>query len=242
MLKSDNFEDYTSERSPKFRPTAGLELILMVTNAIIREDGWMSGTAAKTIRENDPDAMVSPTSWKVESVVALKMGLRMKYKDEEELVLTAKDKEIVPKVIDFVKNDMFGDNDYVYNMKNFFNDDMVEFRYIPFIASAVPAYTRSIEKEAEMKVKKKVSKFVGEVGDKISADVEVIGSKMVSGFYGSTLLVRMVDTDGNTFTTFYSGYNAEPEIGDKISISGTVKKHDIFKGWKSTVLKRVKFS
>ena len=113
---------------------------------------------------------------------------------------------------------------------------------LPFIASAIPAYTRSLEKKAEMKIKKKVSEFVGEIGDKISADVEVIGSKVVNGFYGSTLLVRMADTDGNTFTTFYSGYNAEPEIGDKISISGTVKKHDIFKGWKSTVLKRVKFS
>ena len=240
MLKSDNFEDYTSERSPKFRPTAGLELILMVTNAVIREDGWMSGTAAKTIMENDPDAMVSPTSWKVESVVALKVGLRMKYEDEEELVLTAKDEEIAPKVIDFVRNEMYGDNDYVYNMKNFFNDDMVEFRYIPFIASAVPAYTRSIEKEAEMKVKKKVSKFVGEVGDKISAKVEVIGSKYINGYYGSTLLVRMIDTDGNTLTTFYSGYKFEPKVGDKFTIKGTVKAHKEFKGWKNTMLTRVK--
>jgi RecJ-like exonuclease len=127
-------------------------------------------------------------------------------------------------------------------MKNFFSLNEVDMRYIPFIASAIPAYTRSLEKKAEMKNKKKVSEFVGEIGDKISADVEVIGSKKVSGFYGPTLFVRMVDTDGNTFTTFYSGYNAEPEIGDKISISGTVKKHDIFKGWKSTILKRVKFS
>jgi hypothetical protein len=135
---------------------------------------------------------------------------------------------------------MYGDNDYVYNMKNFFNDGMVEFRYIPFIASAVPAYTRSIEKEAEMKVKKKVSKFVGEIGDKISADVEVMGSKYVRGYYGSTLLVRMTDTDGNTFTTFYSGYKFEPEIGDKFTIKGTVKAHKEFKGWKSTMLTRVK--
>jgi hypothetical protein len=91
MIKSGGeFENYDdSVKSPKFRPIADLELILMVTNAVIREDGWMSGTAAKTIMENDPDAMVSPTSWKVESVVALKMELRMKHKDEEELVLTA---------------------------------------------------------------------------------------------------------------------------------------------------------
>ena len=242
MLKGGEFDEVDRSRNMKFRPTADLELILMVTNAVIREDGWMSGTAVKKILENDPEALVSPTSSAISSVVSLKMGLRRLGKNEKELVLTEKDKEIVPKVIDFVKNDMFGDNDYVYNMKNFFSLDEVDLRYIPFIASAIPAYTRSLEKKAEMKIKKKVSEFVGEIGDKISADVEVIGSKMVNGFYGSTLLVRMADTDGNTFTTFYSGYNAEPEIGDKISISGTVKKHDIFKGWKSTVLKRVKFS
>ena len=242
MIKSGGeFEDYDdSVKSPKFRPIADLELILMVTNAVIREDGWMSGTAAKTIMENDPDAMVSPTSWAVESEVALKMGLRRRSKNEKELVLTDKDEEIAPKVIDFVKNEMYGDNDYVYNMKNFFSLDMVELRYIPFIASAVPAYTRSIEKRAEMKVKKKVSNFVGNIGDKISTDVEVIGSKYVSGYYGSSLLIRMVDSSGNTFTTFYSGYKLDPEIGDKFTIKGTIKAHKEFKGWKSTMLTRVR--
>jgi hypothetical protein len=240
MIESGDFEDYDSIKSPKFRPTADLELILMVTNAVIRKDGWMSGTAAKTIMENDPDAMVSPTSWTVESVVALKSGLRMKYKNEKELVLTAKDEEIAPKVIDFVRNKMYGDNDYVYNMKNFFSNDIVDMRYIPFIASAVSAYTRSIEKEAEMKVMKGVSNFVGTIGDKITADVEVLAAKWVSSYYGSSLLVRMVDDVGNTFTTFYSGYKFEPKVGDKFTIKGTVKAHKEFKGWKNTMLTRVK--
>jgi len=71
MIESGDFEDYDSIKSPKFRPTADLELVLMVTNAVIREDGWMSGAAAKTIMEKDSDAYVSPTSSTVESVVAL---------------------------------------------------------------------------------------------------------------------------------------------------------------------------
>jgi len=239
MLKCGDFEDYDSMKGPKFRPTTSLELILMITNAVIRKSGWMSGTAVKKILENDPDANVFATSWEVESVVALKCGLRKKYENEEELVLTDKDEEIAPKVINFVRNEMYGDNDYVYNMKNFFSDDMVELRYIPFIASAVPAYTRSLEKEAEMKTKKAVSNYVGEIGEKITANVEVIGAKYVSSFYGSSLLVRMVDDSGNTFTTFYSGYKFEPEVGDKFTIKGTVKAHKEFKGWKSTMLTRV---
>jgi len=135
---------------------------------------------------------------------------------------------------------MYGDNDYVYNMKNFFSNDIVDMRYIPFIASAVSAYTRSIEKEAEMKVMKGVSNFVGTIGDKITADVEVLAAKWVSSYYGSSLLVRMVDDVGNTFTTFYSGYKFEPKVGDKFTIKGTVKAHKEFKGWKNTMLTRVK--
>ena len=91
-----------------------------------------------------------------------------------------------------------------------------------------------------MKTKKKVSEFVGEIGEKITADIEVIGAKYVQSFYGRSLLVRMVDNDGNTFTTFYSGYKFEPEIGDKFTVKGTIKAHKEFKGWKSTMLTRVK--
>ena len=146
MIKGGEFDELDYSRNKNFRPTADLELILMVTNAVIREDGWLSGTAVKKIRENDPEAEVSPTSSAIFSEVYLKMGLRRLGKNEKELALTEKDKEIVPKVIDFVKNDMFGDNDYVYNMKNFFSLNEVDMRYIPFIASAIPAYTRSLEK------------------------------------------------------------------------------------------------
>ena len=65
---------------------------------------------------------------------------------------------------------------------------------------------------------------------------------MINGYYGSSLLVKMVDDSGNTFTTFYSGYKFEPEVGDKFTIKGTVKAHKEFKGWKSTMLIRVKVS
>jgi len=135
---------------------------------------------------------------------------------------------------------MYGNDDYVYNMKNFYSLDEVELRYVPFVASGISAYNRSVEKIIEMKAKKAVSNYVGEIGEKITSDVEVTGSRHVSGYYGSSLLVKMVDDSGNTFTTFYSGYKFEPEVGDKLTIKGTVKAHKEFKGWKSTMLTRVK--
>ena len=239
MIDSGEFDDFDSFRGVKVTPTASLDFILMVSNAVIRRDGWMSATAANKIMEKDAEASIIPTSSEISHQLRLLLGFVTPTKYDSIIELTKKDEEIAPKVIDFVRNDMYGDDDYVYNMKNFFSLDEVELRYVPFVASGIAAYNRSIEKAAE-KSKKPVSNYVGTVGDKITKDVEVIGSKYVNGYYGSSLLVKMVDDDGNTLTTFYSGHKFEPEVGDKLTITGTVKDHKKFKGWKSTMLTRVK--
>ena len=64
-------------------------------------------------------------------------------------------------------------------------------------------------------------------------------TKTVQSHFGLSTLLRFVDTSGNTFVTFSSG-KFDPELGTKLTIAGTVKSHDDFKGFKSTMLKRVK--
>ena len=116
---------------------------------------------------------------------------------------------------------------------------MVQVRFLPFVASAIPTFDRSVSKAAEMKAAKAVSNHVGEVGDKITAEVEVTMAKPIQSHFGMSMLFRFVDATGNTFVTFNSG-SLDPEVGSKIKITGTVKSHDDFKGLKSTMLKRVK--
>ena len=240
MLDSGEFDDFDSYRGKRVIPTASLDFILMVSNAVIRRDGWMSATAANKIMEKNKEVSIIPTSSEIRHQLHLLLGFITPSKYDSIIELTKKDEEIASKVIDFVRNDMYGDDDYVYNMKNFFSMDEVELRYVPFVSSGIASYNRSIEKIIEMKAKKAVSNYVGTVGEKITTDVEVTGSKHVSGFYGSSLLINMIDGLGNTFTTFYSGYKFEPEVGDKFTIKGTIKAHKKFKGWKSTMLTRVK--
>ena len=246
MLDSGEIKDFDSFTGVKVRPSAPLDFILMVSNAVIRRDGWMSATAANKIMEKDKDAHIIPTSSEIIHQLNLLLGFvtptKYEIKNDSIIELTKKDEEIAPKIIDFVRNDMYGDDDYVYNMKNFFNLDEVEIRYVPFVSSGIAAYNRSVEKIIEIKAKKAVSNYVGTIGEKITSDVEVTGSKYVSGYYGSSLLIRMVDDSGNTFTTFYSGNKFEPKVGDKLTIKGTVKDHKEFKGWKSTMLTRVKMA
>jgi len=240
MLDSGEINDYNSFKGIKVNPKASLDFILMVSNAVIRRDGWMSATAANKIMEKNTETYIIPTSSEINHQICLLLGFIRPSKNEIIIKITKKDEEIASKVIDFVRNDMYGNGDYVYNMKNFFSLDEVELRYVPFVASGIAAYNRSVEKIIEMKTKKAVSNYVGTIGEKITADVEVLAAKYVSSYYGSSLLVKMIDDLGNTFTTFYSGYKFEPEVGDNLTIKGTVKAHKEFKGWKSTMLIRVK--
>jgi hypothetical protein len=239
MQFSDDY-DFDQERGAKTRPAGHLTSILAISNAVIRRDGWMSKGAAIKIMDKDPDAHVTPTACTIHEEMDIIVFGHRAPKNYKALDITDLDKEIAEKVIDFVRNDMFGNNDYVYNMKNFFKGDVVETRYLPFVASAISAYTRTVEKAAEKKATKVASTHVGTVGDKISAEVEVTMAKSVSSHFGQSMLYKFVDASGNTYSTFSSSYKFAPEINDKLTISGTVKSHDEFKGFKSTMLKRVK--
>ena len=239
-MQFDDDYDFDRERGAKVRPEALLTSILAISNAVIRRDGWMSKSAVEKILDKDPDALVAATAWTIREEMDIMLFGARPPKNHEALDITDLDKEIAEKVIDFVRNKMFGNNDYVYNMKNFFRGDSVETRYVSFVASAIPAYTRSVEKAAEKKATKAVSTHIGTVGDKITAEVEVTMAKPVSSHFGTSMLYKFVDANGNTYSTFSSSYKFAPEISDKLTISGEVKSHDEFKGFKSTMLKRVK--
>ena len=226
-------------RGCKIKPAAGIKDLLALSNAIIRRDGWMSKGAVNKILDRDPDANVWATSGTISEAAWIMLFGSFAPKNWEAPELTDADAEMADKVIEFVRNDLTGDNEFVFNLKNFFRGDTVEMRFLPFVAAAIPTFKRTVEKAIEKKAAKAVSNHIGTIGDKITADVEVTMTKTVQSHFGASTLLRFVDTSGNTFVTFSSG-KFDPEIGTKLTIIGTVKSHDDFKGFKSTMLKRVK--
>lgn len=224
---------------PRIRPTVSLKTALMISNAVIRQHGWMSKSTAQKINETRAGNSVFPTVNEIDRQVRVMIGLAKANKDFKPVEIVDADEAIAKKTIDFVRTAVKGHSDYEYNLQNFFRDDEVALRFLSFVASAIPMYMRSLEKAAEKKIKQ-VSNYVGTLGAKITADVEVIASKSVQSDFGSSLLVRMVDAFGNTFTTFTTNQKFQPEIGEKFKIVGTVKKHDVWNEMKSTMLTRVK--
>ena len=199
----------------------------------------MSKGAVSKILDRDPDARVWATSGTISEVANVMLLGHTPSKGFEAPEITDADEAKADEVIDFVRNDLDGTSEFAFNLKNFFSLDDVELRFLPFVAAAVPTFNRTVEKEAEKKIVKAASDHVGIVGDKITAEVEVTMAKTVQSHFGASTLFRFVDVSGNTFVTFSSG-KFDPGVGNKLTITGTVKSHDDFKGFKSTMLKRVK--
>lgn len=84
----------------------------------------------------------------------------------------------------------------------------------------------------------KASDFIGSVGDRIERDVTLTFTYRFDGFYGTTWINQMVDTDGNQIV--YKGNNRLGLQGDTFTIKGTVKEHDVYKKIKETVINRPK--
>lgn len=103
------------------------------------------------------------------------------------------------------------------------------------------AAATSIQRKKERDAEGRASEYVGEIKERIEFEAQVIGVYGTEGHYGHTDIVKFKDADRNLFTWFASGY-VGLERGDRISIKGTVKKHDEFRDIKQTVMTRCKFT
>lgn len=108
-------------------------------------------------------------------------------------------------------------------------------------------YISRIEKaEEQLKAKKSTSTHVGTVGEKLEVVVTYTHTSSWENSYGGWLnhasvtnLHTFKDEHGNVFTWKTDKY-IEAEYGTKMTLKGTVKSHDEYKGIKQTVMTRCK--
>ncbi len=85
------------------------------------------------------------------------------------------------------------------------------------------------------------SEHVGDIKERIDFEGIILGVYGAEGYYGHTDIVRIRDLQGNVFTWFASDYT-RLDRDQRVSVRGTVKKHDEYKGVKQTVLTRCKIN
>ena len=82
------------------------------------------------------------------------------------------------------------------------------------------------------------SNHIGNVGDKVSLDVNVKFVKGFEGFYGVVFINILKDDSGNVIV--YKGGKALGVKGNRIKVAAKVKAHDERDGVKQTVIERPK--
>lgn len=67
----------------------------------------------------------------------------------------------------------------------------------------------------------------------------MVSTRVLSGDYGPTTLVSMIDDNGNVMKWFASG-SKDFKAGQKYRLKGTIKGHDNYQGVDQTILTRAK--
>lgn len=80
----------------------------------------------------------------------------------------------------------------------------------------------------------------GSVGDKITITVQIINEFTVDGYYGPSTCVKMVSLENGATVVHWNSGKKYGKIGDVLTITGTVKSIQDYRGALQTVITRVK--
>jgi hypothetical protein len=159
---------------------------------------------------------------------------------------TAADVDVARNALTFVTEELEGlgskRNDYQHNLWVIIQGGVVESKHGGFAASIVSYHTRAVERFVQDRLqaaKAADSEHVGTPKQRLTFRATVERKSWFEGRYGVTHIYKFRDSKGNALTWFASR-DQELTVGDVVALTGTVKKHDDYKGEAQTVLTRCK--
>lgn len=160
--------------------------------------------------------------------------------------ITEEDTATAKKIIAYVDS-IEDSNNYIHNIKTLCASDMVAYKNVNILVSAITCYNRELERKAKAEARKKeVSKsnHVGNIKDRLT--INIASWKCLTSWCNcydgynetTTFLYQFVDDNGNIFTWKTQKYFDE-DATLKV-ITGTVKAHNVYRDAKQTELTRCK--
>lgn len=218
----------------------GLGEFLEVTAFSVREHGWTSRTAARErLVEGSATAdfvwnyLTAPGAKKSDYKVTVSPEDKALALEAETWAESLSDEEV---------NSATGD--YLHNVRLVAQTGAVSFRTAGIAASIVTAYQRHL---GTLKLREKrateaaESKYVGTVGKRETWTATL---DFVTGYetaYGYTTVLKFKTSDGGCLVWKASNTElARSDVGNVYTVTGTVKKHEEYKGSKQTLVSRCK--
>jgi hypothetical protein len=216
-------------------PNPDIETVLALTATAIRNDGWVSKTAARDRLD------LNATADQVYALIHPPRGaeaIRLWKAEVARLAPQPADMEHAKAALSWVRS-MSPRSDYDWSIYTVGRLDAVE--HMGIACSIVPAYDRVIGREIEQRTKRAsmpASVHVGQVGEKIAITGTVERVFAMSGDWGTTTAITVVSPDGVVVEWMKSGIVDEVLAGRTVTMTGKVKKHGEFKGRAVTTLTR----
>jgi hypothetical protein len=221
----DDYENWGREHVSYTIPTTDfLALALAVSNKY----GYVSG---KMVYEGYQG---STTAYRAEDIYWTPFN-KLTSEEKELMNSLSEYKEEVEKMVEWVKALPEPRNDYQHNLYTIIMAGYVAPKSAGLAASLLPTYRRAMEqlREREARV---ASEWLGEEGKRIPIKARVLSIIDSEGYYGVTYIHRMITEAGNALTWFSS--SARLEEGAWYVGKGTIKKHEMYKNQKQTVISR----
>ena len=214
-----------------------VEGFLNLTAAAIRQYGWVSGKAAY-------EAGYTKTSTRDVAHSFMRERMTSVVTDADRAIA----QEALMWALSFAEKD--DKSDYEHNVLVVAEAEYIEHRSMGLAASIVGVYLRNRDQIAARKAEAEARKargdaeaasvYVGAVGDKLKGvAATVTGIHTFEGAFGLTTVAKFLTTDGNVLTWFATK-GLDAKIGDRVTVGGTVKKHEEYRGVKQTLLTRCK--
>ena len=212
------------------------------TAICIRRLGWLSRGKA-----GPDETSTSDDAWTLLTPPSSGEGLRghNQWVERNNLVYQDRDREQAEAALEWARAlPTEGVVDYIYNLGVACRADNVVYKTMGLVASALVAHANHLNRQAEIVQRKKddagkARGWVGEVKDRVLfTHMEVLYMRYVEGRWGTSTLVAFEDPVGNLYKWFSSRSLDDLNVGDVVSVKGTIKKHSEYKGVKETQLSR----
>lgn len=127
-------------------------------------------------------------------------------------------------------------SEYFRNLRVAVANSTVDSRSKGIAASVLAVYAKTLNTPKDNEPRKE-SQWLGSVGEKITAKITVSSVNYLSGDYGTTTVINMIDADGNVIVWFASGSH-DVNKDEQYKVSGKIKKLDEYRSVKQTILTR----
>lgn len=221
-------------------PECTLETMLAVAATVIRVKGFASRARVQAFYEagghglSTTSSIVSTALWGTsDEAVAERRWIKAASRPE--------DRAQAQEAIAYWAGMVAPDGDYERNLSLLCRQDVAKARHAGLLVSAIPSWARAKGLTLGPVVEKRESQHVGKVGERLRGLVATVTMRRgFDGDWGGSVLVKMIDDDGNVLTWFASN-SADFALNARVRFDATVKAHKEHKGAKETQLTRATF-